>query len=499
MKNHLKILSILLIVFIISCELLEKISPSDEIQVLSEIKEEVGSSAETISLQGTGSIQIQSGTFSVPLILTFQKTDDENREDYINNARIIYNMSQVVAYEVRIKVMDFIPQQDFLMTLDLPSGLLNSTTNITQVKLYGQYHYESNSEEIMDYHIIPSEIDNQNKLIASLTPSFFTKKSFELDGTQKEQNEAILVMAISPHRDNTQRTICAEVGGSCQGEFIGCPLPDCGVEIKDYVGPRDLDNDGIDECHRGTDYSVNNVPVYAAASGKIFHAGCSVRQGCDGGFGKYIIMRHDESNSHTLYGHLSELHVSKGDSVIGGEQIGVSGNTGRSTGPHLHFGYFPNMASYQKEGAVDPTPCIDEDGLRLLDVDATILGINDCEHELNQTNSGTSWYARFDFRDPQNTITDQAEIVFECLNCIWQTNNETTLILPASELSEEDGIVSVPDFCAKWGEADKFEFEVYIDASDGRESNHILFDMFRPEGALRIDNGRGVPSPFKQK
>ena len=499
MKNLLIIASILSTVFIISCELFDKLSPSDGINVISETKEEVGSSAQTINLEGTGSIQIQSGTFTTPFTLTFQKTEDENIGDMTNNARIIYNMSQIAAYEVRIKVMDFIPQRDILISHDLPSELVNSVNNTTQVKLYGQYHYESNSEELMDYHIIPSEIDNQSKLVASLPPHYFSKKYFELDGTQKEQNETILVMALSPHRENAQRLVCAEAGGYCQGEFIGCPLPDCSVEINDYVGSRDLDNDGVLECHRGTDYSVNNVAVYAAATGKVFHAGCSARQGCDDGFGKYIILRHDESNSHTLYGHLSELDVSVGDEVIGGEQIGVSGNTGRSTGPHLHFGYFPNMASYQKEGAVDPTPCIDENGLRLLDVDATIIGVNDCEHEEYQPNSGTSWYATFDFRDPQNTITDQAEIVFECLNCIWQTNNETTLILPATELSEEDGIVSVPDFCAKWGEADKFEFEVYINAADGRESNHIFFDMFRPEGALRIENGRGVPSPFKQK
>lgn len=56
----------------------------------------------------------------------------------------------------------------------------------------------------------------------------------------------------------------------------------------------------------------------------------------NGGYGNYIIIKHP-SGVQTLYAHLSSVNVDVGDTVDQGEMIGKSGNTGRSTGPHLHF------------------------------------------------------------------------------------------------------------------------------------------------------------------
>ena len=52
--------------------------------------------------------------------------------------------------------------------------------------------------------------------------------------------------------------------------------------------------------------------------------------------GNYILIRHQISYS-TLYGHLSQVWVSRGATVTRGQRIGAVGNTGKSTGPHLHF------------------------------------------------------------------------------------------------------------------------------------------------------------------
>lgn len=76
------------------------------------------------------------------------------------------------------------------------------------------------------------------------------------------------------------------------------------------------------------------TPIYAALDGVV-----SLIRGGDawnGGYGNYIVVKHS-NGVQTLYAHLSSIQVQKGQSVDRGELIGKSGNTGRSTGPHLHF------------------------------------------------------------------------------------------------------------------------------------------------------------------
>lgn len=73
--------------------------------------------------------------------------------------------------------------------------------------------------------------------------------------------------------------------------------------------------------------------VKAAADGKVTVVNSG---GYGGGYGTYIIISHSDGTK-TLYAHLSSVAVSVGDSVDQGEVVAKSGNTGRSTGPHLHF------------------------------------------------------------------------------------------------------------------------------------------------------------------
>jgi LysM repeat protein len=73
--------------------------------------------------------------------------------------------------------------------------------------------------------------------------------------------------------------------------------------------------------------------VFAAASGNVVVARSS---GWNGGYGQYVVIQHP-NGTQTLYAHLSQVYVSAGQSVTQGQAIGASGNTGRSTGAHLHF------------------------------------------------------------------------------------------------------------------------------------------------------------------
>ncbi len=73
--------------------------------------------------------------------------------------------------------------------------------------------------------------------------------------------------------------------------------------------------------------------VRAAGAGTVLVAKSS---GWNGGYGNYIVVKH-ANGVQTLYAHLSRLDIGVGANVAAGESIGASGNSGKSTGPHLHF------------------------------------------------------------------------------------------------------------------------------------------------------------------
>lgn len=84
--------------------------------------------------------------------------------------------------------------------------------------------------------------------------------------------------------------------------------------------------------HKGIDISGNiGDDVLAALEGEVVYAEYN-----DGGYGNLIILEH-ENNMKTFYGHLNDFYVKVGDKVNKGDVIGAIGNTGFSTGPHLHF------------------------------------------------------------------------------------------------------------------------------------------------------------------
>jgi murein DD-endopeptidase MepM/ murein hydrolase activator NlpD len=89
---------------------------------------------------------------------------------------------------------------------------------------------------------------------------------------------------------------------------------------------------GTPRMHNGQDFSVPyGTDVYATGDGKIIESGWN-----SGGFGNYIVIDHGYGLQ-TVYGHLSEIKVVKGLNVKRGDLIGISGSSGLSSGPHLHY------------------------------------------------------------------------------------------------------------------------------------------------------------------
>ncbi|MFD8021078.1 M23 family metallopeptidase [Streptomyces lavendulae] len=83
--------------------------------------------------------------------------------------------------------------------------------------------------------------------------------------------------------------------------------------------------------HTGIDFHADEgTTVHAVGAGTIVEAGWG------GAYGNNIVIKHNDG-TYTQYGHLLSLSVSVGESVTAGQQIGLSGSTGNSSGPHLHF------------------------------------------------------------------------------------------------------------------------------------------------------------------
>jgi murein DD-endopeptidase MepM/ murein hydrolase activator NlpD len=134
--------------------------------------------------------------------------------------------------------------------------------------------------------------------------------------------------------------------------------------------------------HGGIDFAINiGEPIYAVFDGVI-----RVAQ-VNGGYGKMILIRH-YNNLETLYGHLDRIMVKVGQEVKAGDVIGYSGNTGFSTGPHLHF---ESRCLYQ---TFDPEWILDVEKRELrtkkINIEKTFFGIERAEKQLNKKNIVTN-------------------------------------------------------------------------------------------------------------
>ncbi len=109
-------------------------------------------------------------------------------------------------------------------------------------------------------------------------------------------------------------------------DMTGFCMPTSNTKITSKFGPRRR------RMHNGLDVKVYiGDTIRAAFDGKVRMVKYERR-----GYGKYVVIRHD-NGLETVYGHLSKQLVKEDQYVEAGEVIGLGGNTGRSTGSHLHF------------------------------------------------------------------------------------------------------------------------------------------------------------------
>ncbi len=100
--------------------------------------------------------------------------------------------------------------------------------------------------------------------------------------------------------------------------------------ITSFFGNRESENKNISGFHTGTDISaIKGTKIKSAISGKV------IQVSEKGDYGKHLKIKNNEIT--TLYAHCNNIFVKEGDEIQVGQEIAEVGNTGNSTGPHLHF------------------------------------------------------------------------------------------------------------------------------------------------------------------
>lgn len=148
-----------------------------------------------------------------------------------------------------------------------------------------------------------------------------------------EAQRAAAARAAAAAKASSGYSTAPAAKSSAAGQFI---WPTTVRTITSPYGYRYHPISGTYKFHSGIDIGASyGSPVYAAASGV-----CTVSYDA-GGFGNYVTINHGNGYT-TLYGHMSSVIVSTGQSVSQGQVIGYVGSTGASTGPHLHYNVYYN-------------------------------------------------------------------------------------------------------------------------------------------------------------
>ena len=175
---------------------------------------------------------------------------------------------------------------------------------------------------------LQAELDEATQLITDITANLADNaavlEQFEAAEREAETNVANMVLALEKQR---QAEAAAAVAGT--GAFIW-PVPSC-TYLTSRFGLRVHPIYGTTKSHTGVDIGAESGATIVAADG-----GTVVMAGVNSGYGNCVMIDHGNGYK-TLYGHMSSIAVTNGQTVSQGDTIGYVGSTGVSTGPHCHY------------------------------------------------------------------------------------------------------------------------------------------------------------------
>ena len=185
---------------------------------------------------------------------------------------------------------------------------------------------------------LTTSLSEENAANQALTQELATKKAALGMLTQRIDDVEIILGLQTGDGDALpleQRVDSAAISSAVRGTLFrllpnGSPTP--GIRMSSGFGTRIHPVTGKRKRHRGLDFAANTgTPIYAPADGVI-----EVTRPSNKGSGNFLKLNHSLGFA-TTYSHMSKFNVKRGKFVRKGDLIGWSGNTGLSTGPHLHY------------------------------------------------------------------------------------------------------------------------------------------------------------------
>lgn len=279
-----------------------------------------------------------------------------------NRLRILYMSGNATDLEIIFGAKDF---SDLIDKMELVKSLANSDKELIseiQTKLdelsTKKKSLEADKKDLETQQAsLKSDQDEFNKLISDndeilknlYASNSEAQNSLESAALQSDEIEAKISQYYAAQKAAAEHAAQASQSSSSgsssvivpSGSGFAWPTPGFVSRSSEWFEDREVYNHGgIDIAGAG----IMGTPVVAAADGTVVATnsscthnwGKSYSCGCGGGYGNYVMISH-AGGKMTVYGHLTSLTVSSGQSVSRGQVIGYVGSTGNSTGPHLHY------------------------------------------------------------------------------------------------------------------------------------------------------------------
>jgi murein DD-endopeptidase MepM/ murein hydrolase activator NlpD len=260
-----------------------------------------------------------------------------NQTYYYEREQYVEKFKKIQIYQKRMKSR--------LVSLFEMANMLEEESDIflgeSEIKKLAEFDMGKESNDFMlkmighmekkksDKHLLPDNSNPDIQLLNEFTQVYSQQKNF------KYSSEVVLYRELVLDIKQTENILAVFESFLSQRENVQKSLPYYwpigGGHFTSFFGPRFSPFGYTSEFHLGVDLADRTgTPVYAAADGRV------VLSSFSNGYGRNVILQHKYGYS-TVYAHLNSMFVTPGQLVKKGDKIGAVGQTGRATGPHLHF------------------------------------------------------------------------------------------------------------------------------------------------------------------